>query len=90
MRGNGIGVVLPAKEFDVALLMLRNLGRPLSREHLRQTVWHGESASGRTIDTHVSRVRLKLGLTAEGGFSLQAIYGIGYRLERTGEARTES
>lgn len=90
VRGHGIEVALPAKEFEVALLMLRNLGRPLSREHLRQAVWHGESASGRTIDTHVSRLRLKLGLTAESGFSLQAIYGIGYRLERTGEARTES
>lgn len=72
---------LTPKEFDVARLLFRHLGRPLSREHLKNSVW-AEEVNLRTIDTHVSRVRTRLELTVEHGFQLQAIYGFGYRLDR--------
>jgi len=72
---------LPLREFEVARLLFRHLGRPLSREHLNQALWAGQAAS-RTIDTHVSRVRTRLGLTIDRGFQLQAVYGFGYRLDR--------
>jgi DNA-binding response OmpR family regulator len=72
---------LPHKEFEVARLLFRHLGRPLSREHLNQSLWSGQAQS-RTIDTHVSRVRTRLGLTIDKGFQLQAVYGFGYRLDR--------
>lgn len=72
---------LPLKEFEVARMLFRHLGRPLSREHLNETLWARQAAS-RTIDTHVSRVRSRLGLTIDRGFQLQAIYGFGYRLDR--------
>lgn len=72
---------LPLKEFEVARLLFRHLGQPLSREHLNQALWAGQAAS-RTIDTHVSRVRTHLGLTIDRGFQLQAVYGFGYRLDR--------
>ena len=81
VRGHGRDLTLPCKEFNVALLLFRQAGRPLSRAHLQQAVWHGQSTSGRTVDTHISRLRAKLGLTRENGFRLQSIHGIGYRLE---------
>lgn len=76
-----VAVRLAGKEFEVARLLFRHLGRSVSREHITQTVWGGDAPS-RTVDTHVSRVRVRLGLTAANGFQLQSIYGFGYRLDR--------
>jgi DNA-binding response OmpR family regulator len=72
---------LTGKEFEVARLLFLHMGRPLSREHLRASIWIDDVLS-RTIDTHVSRVRTKLALTVANGFTLQALYGFGYRLDR--------
>lgn len=81
IRHSGQEFRLPFKEFEVARLLFRHLGRPLSREHLNQALWGGRAQS-RTIDTHVSRIRTRLGLTIDKGFQLQSIYGFGYRLDR--------
>jgi two-component system response regulator RegX3 len=76
-------LALTAKDFDLAVFFLRNVGRLLSRGHIRERVWSTSQAiSSRTLDTHVSRVRNKLGLTPEHGWRLTAVYGYGYRLER--------
>jgi two-component system response regulator RegX3 len=74
---------LTAKDFDLAVFFLRNIGRLLSRGHIRERVWSTSHAvSSRTLDTHVSRIRNKLGLTPEHGWRLTAVYGYGYRLEQ--------
>jgi DNA-binding response OmpR family regulator len=74
---------LTAKNFDLAVFFLRNVGRMLSRGHLRESVWGAKVAvSSRTLDTHVSQIRNKLLLTPEHGWRLAAVYGYGYRLER--------
>jgi DNA-binding response OmpR family regulator len=71
------------KEFELALLLFRNIGRPLSRAYIREAIWTGESdVPSRTMDTHVSRVRSKLGLRPENGFRLVPVYSYGYRLEQ--------
>jgi len=80
---DGVPIKLTHKEFEVARLLFKHFGSPLSREHLNQAIWNGD-AIARTIDTHVSRVRTQLRLTVENGFHLQAVYGFGYRLERLG------
>ena len=84
---------LTGKDFDLASLLMQNVGRVLSRGHLRETIW-GQSAEphSRSLDTHVSRVRIKLKLTPERGWRLHSVYGRGYRLDRlTGPApSTES
>lgn len=73
---------LTAKDFDLAVLFLRNVGRLLSRGHIRERVWGvSQEVNSRTLDTHVSRIRSKLGLLPEHGWRLAAVYGHGYRLE---------
>jgi DNA-binding response OmpR family regulator len=70
------------KEFALALLLSRYIGRPVSRAHIIETVWSQSSdVLSRTIDTHVTRVRTKLALYPENGFRLSSVYGYGYRLD---------
>lgn len=79
----GEPVALTQKEFDLALLFFRNLGRPLSRATILEAVWPQETEfSSRSMDTHVSRVRSKLGLRPENGFRLAPVYSYGYCLEQ--------
>lgn len=79
----GNPVEITRKEFDLALLFFRHIGRPLSRALIAETVW-GENPPeiSRTMDTHVSRVRSKLELFPERGFRLAPVYGFGYRLDQ--------
>ena len=78
-------VVLKQKEFDLAVFLFKNIGRLLSRKHLLEAVWGIEAeVSSRSLDTHVSRLRMKLGLMPENGYRLAAIYSVGYRLEAVG------
>src|SRR5450830_488159 len=66
MKGKPIDVT--QKEFDLALLFFRNLGRPLSRAYILEAVWARDvQIPSRTMDTHVSRVRSKLQLRPENG-----------------------
>jgi DNA-binding response OmpR family regulator len=75
------------KEFHLALLFFRNIGRPLSRAYIHEAVWIREAdIPSRTMDTHVSRVRNKLRLKPENGFRLVPVYSYGYRLEKLEQA----
>ena len=80
---NDQAIALTQKEFDLGLLLFKNIGRPLSRAYILESVWATESeVSSRTIDTHISRVRNKLQLQPEYGFRLAPVYGYGYKLEK--------
>lgn len=87
VRLDGAVVPMTQKDYELALFLLRNIGRLLSRAHILEAVW-GQSAeiNTRTVDTHVSRIRSKLQLTPENGWSLSAVYQHGYRLERVAAA----
>jgi DNA-binding response OmpR family regulator len=81
--GDVARAVLTQKEFDLGLLLFRNAGRPLSRNHIREAVWGGDAdVSSRTMDTHVSRLRSKLGLNTRSAWRVMPVYGYGYRLDR--------
>jgi DNA-binding response OmpR family regulator len=78
----GEEIQLTSKEFALALLFFTNTNRPLSRPYIMETVWMSlANLSTRTLDMHVSRIRAKLSLRPENGFSLRTIFGYGYRLE---------
>jgi len=87
---NTAPVDLTAKDFDLSVLFLRNVGRLLSRGHIRETVWGPNAVvTSRTLDTHVSRIRNKLGLTPDNGWRLAAVYRYGYRLEQLDAAASQ-
>jgi len=82
-RLNGAPVALTPKEFELAVLLFRNVDRLMSRGHLQEMVWgRGVELPTRSVDTHVSQVRKKLGLRGENGYRAAAIYNYGYRLKR--------
>lgn len=78
-------VALTEREYRVARCLFAHLGRPLSREYLYERFWPREEVhSSRPLDTHIYRLRNKLGLSPEHGWQLLTVYGYGYRLERAG------
>lgn len=86
MRVDGTELsTLTSKEFDLAFLMFRNMGRLLSRAHLIEAVWGIDAdISSRSLDVYMSHVRSKLSLRAESGYKLVSVYSHGYRLEDLG------
>jgi len=87
---DGREVAMTQKDYDLAVFLLRNSGRLLSRGYILEAVW-GQSAdlNTRTVDTHVSRIRGKLQLTPENGWRLTSVYQHGYRLEQVAVAAAE-
>ncbi len=82
VRRGDEAIQLTSKEYQLATVLFRNLGRPLSRAYLLETVWNRHpDVVTRTLDSHVARLRLKLNLRPQNGFRLSPIYSYGYRLE---------
>jgi len=80
-------IQLTPKEYDLTCFMFQNHGRLLSRNHILESVWGLSSdLSTRTVDTHISKVRRKLGLKPERGWRLISVYQYGYRLESLNSA----
>lgn len=79
---DGVPVELKNREYDLALFLFQNMGRLLSREHLKDIIW-GQVADvmSRSLDTHISRLRTLLDLRPANGFMVSAVYGVGYRFE---------
>lgn len=70
-------VELTATEFRLLTLLVERKGRVQSREQLLQDVWHYESLiDTRTVDTHMRRLREKLGKASR---HLDTVRGVGYR-----------
>jgi len=74
---DGNNVPLTATEFRLLKLLMERKGRVQSREHLLVNVWHYDTdIETRTVDTHVRRVREKLGPYAH---LIETVRGVGYR-----------
>ena len=76
---DGKPVDLSFKEFELLAYFLENRGIALSREKILNNVWNYDYfGDARTIDTHVKKLRSKMG---EKGELIKTIWGMGYKLE---------
>ena len=76
----GESVALSGKEFDLLVKLASDPTRVFTKEKLLRDVWgfrsHGRT---RTLDSHASRLRRKLGVTGAGPYVIN-VWGVGYRL----------
>lgn len=79
-RRNGEILELRPREFDLLELLMRNRGAALYRDIMFERVWGDvpDNDSLRTVDTHIARLRKKLGWTDE----IETVFKIGYRLRK--------
>ncbi|MCF0229111.1 MAG: response regulator transcription factor [Parasporobacterium sp.] len=76
---DGKPVELSYKEFELLCYFVENKGIALSREKILNSVWNYDYfGDARTIDTHVKKIRSKLG---ECGEYIKTIWGMGYKFE---------
>lgn len=76
---DGNDVELSYKEFELLAYFLENRGIALSREKILNNVWNYDYfGDARTIDTHVKKLRSKMG---EKGDLIKTIWGMGYKFE---------
>ena len=80
---DGKSVELSYKEFELLAYFMSNQGVALSRERILNNVWNYDYfGDARTIDTHVKKLRSKLG---EEGNLIKTIWGMGYKMDETAE-----
>ncbi|NGZ75143.1 response regulator transcription factor [Saccharibacillus alkalitolerans] len=73
-------VELTPKEFDLLLTLVKRPGQTFTRSELLDLVWGYQFAGDtRTVDTHIQRLRKKLG---DGGQRIATVFGIGYKFEK--------
>lgn len=76
---DGNMIDLSYKEFELLTYFVENKGIALSREKILNSVWNYDYyGDARTIDTHVKKLRSKMG---EKGDMIKTIWGMGYKLE---------
>ncbi len=79
VEANGELLELTVKEYDLLLLLARHPGRSFSRAYLLDQIWGADYEGGdRSVDTHIVRLRRKLG---EVGERIATVWGVGYRYE---------
>lgn len=76
---DGTNIELSYKEFELLAYFLENQGIALSREKILNNVWNYDYfGDARTIDTHVKKLRSKMG---DKGDYIRTIWGMGYKFE---------
>ncbi len=76
---DGKPIDLSVKEFELLEFFMTNKGVALSRDKILNNVWNYDYfGDARTIDTHVKKLRAKMG---EKGDSIKTIWGMGYKFE---------
>lgn len=76
---NGTPIELSFKEFELLTYFMENAGLALSREKILDGVWNYDYfGDARTIDTHVKKLRAKMG---DCGDMIKTVWGMGYKFE---------
>ncbi len=77
VTADDVELTLRPLEFKLLAMLLENVGTVLSRERLLEDVW-GTEVNSRTVDTHVKRLRQRLGAHGE---CIETVVGFGYRVK---------
>lgn len=75
----GYPIDLTRIEFDIFLLLLKHRGKNLSRDQIIGSLGLGDETKHRTIDMHISNIRLKIGDDAKEPRYIKSVWGIGYK-----------
>jgi len=76
---SGAEVILTTTEYKLLCALAESRGRVLTRDHLLRQVWgHHTGTDTRTVDSHITRVRTKLGAC---GDYIKTVRGFGYKME---------
>ncbi|HZF70128.1 response regulator transcription factor [Sulfuricurvum sp.] len=75
----GYPIDLTRIEFDIFWLLVKNRGKNLSRDQIIGSLGLGEDIKHRTIDMHISNIRLKIGDDAKEPRYIKSVWGIGYK-----------
>ncbi|MBQ5430169.1 MAG: response regulator transcription factor [Lachnospiraceae bacterium] len=85
VSADGEDVLLSVKEFELLAYFMKNRGIALSREKILNSVWdYDYFGDARTIDTHVKKLRSKLG---DCGSYIHTIWGMGYKFDTEEEEK---
>ena len=80
VRVNNEKLILSPKEFDLLVYLAKNSGKVLSRDQMMEKVWDYDfSGDQRTVDTHIKKLREKLGDKSEK--YIKTVWGVGYKFE---------
>ena len=84
---DGREVVLTPLEFDILLTLAASPGIVFSRDELMDRVWgYRDYGGGRVVDSHVARIRRKLGDEAAEPRYLRTVHGVGYAFLEDGDS----
>ncbi|HEV7535761.1 MAG TPA: response regulator transcription factor, partial [Acidimicrobiia bacterium] len=79
---DGERVELTRKEFELLRLLMTNAGQTVPRRMLIERVWGWESTEGKTLDTHIRRIRAKIEADPSSPAWIVTVRKVGYRYNR--------
>lgn len=79
---NNKNINLTKKELEVLWMLASSPGKMITRDELLDSIW-GVDYFGdpRTVDTHIKRIRAKLGLNGQYNWDIKTMWGVGYKFE---------
>lgn len=79
---NGEEISMPLKEFELLEILLRNVGRVMTRGQLIERVWGGDYVGDtKTLDVHIKRLRSKIEPDSSAPQYVVTVRGLGYKFE---------
>jgi two-component system response regulator RegX3 len=79
---DGERVELTRKEFELLRLLMANAGQTVPRRVLIERIWGWESTEGKTLDTHIRRIRAKIEADPSNPHRIVTVRKVGYRYNR--------
>jgi two-component system response regulator RegX3 len=80
---DGQRVEMTRKEFELLRLLMTNAGQTVPRRMLIERVWGWESTEGKTLDTHIRRIRAKIEADPSHPARIVTVRKVGYRFNRS-------